>query len=410
MAQWDVPPSQSPGTCYALAEASRIESTRGLSTASTAPTGRHNMLLTAEEHAVKSARLPLLLSTLFLSALSIGVSTPAQAEDPVWKPIMDGKTLAGWHKNGLGEWTVEDGAFVGTSHNESLYGHLVSNDKYQEFVVRFLFQCTSGDSGFFIRTEMKEPDKTYGLQIQVGPCGSGTGGIYESYGRGWLQQPSKVQEAYCYREGRWNEMIISAQGPHVTVHVNGFKTADLTDDQIEQKAGVFALQMHSGVVNHTVFKDIAILEQGTIVPRQFLYSDVPRVTPAEDGTLVLDAAAAMTVGPEIRYLPEWAALGAFTDQDYARWPIDIRQPRAYEVYLTWSAPADHAGQSFVFSIGDQACAGTVGDTGSWAAYRTAKLGRVTLAAGSHEAELRPQGEFATQLMNVRQLRLVPVQQ
>jgi hypothetical protein len=187
---------------------------------------------------------------------------------PVWKPLADGRTLAGWHTNGEGEWTVEDGAFVGRSNNAQLYGHLVSDATYQDFTVRFEFRCPSGDSGFFIRTEMQEPDKTLGLQVQVGPCGSGTGGIYESYGRGWLQKPTDELERACYRLDGWNEMVITAQGPHVVVHVNGVKTADLNDPAIAQHAGVFALQMHSGVVNETRFRNIAILDEGTSAPKR----------------------------------------------------------------------------------------------------------------------------------------------
>jgi len=181
-------------------------------------------------------------------------------EDPVWKPLLNGKTLAGWHKNGDGEWTVEKGAVVGRAKKTQLYGHLVSDAKYKDFTVRFKFRCTSGDSGFFIRTVIKDPDKTLGLQIQVGPLGSGTGGIYESYGRGWLQRPTPEQEKEFYKEDTWNEMVISAHGNKVVVHVNGIKTADVIDDKICQKAGVLALQMHSGVVNVTMFKDLAILE------------------------------------------------------------------------------------------------------------------------------------------------------
>ncbi len=211
---------------------------------------------------MKSIRVVLISS--IASGVVAGLLGRAVAEDqPAWKPLSDGTTLAGWHTNGEGEWTVEDGAFVGRSHNAELYGHLVSDDTFKDFTVRFKFQCPSGDSGFFIRTRMEEPDRTIGLQVQVGPRGTGTGGIYESYGRGWLQPPpTRDDEAAYYKEDGWNEMVITAQGNRVVVHVNGVKTADLSDDQIAQEAGVFALQMHSGTVNLTKFKDIEILLPG----------------------------------------------------------------------------------------------------------------------------------------------------
>ena len=45
-----------------------------------------------------------------------------EAKEPDWKPLMDGKTLKGWHPVGDGQWSVEDGAFVGRANNEKLYG------------------------------------------------------------------------------------------------------------------------------------------------------------------------------------------------------------------------------------------------------------------------------------------------
>ena len=341
--------------------------------------------------------------------LTICVTRSTRAEDPAWEPIMDGKTLAGWHKNGLGNWTVEEGAFVGRSNKARLYGHLVSDEQFQDFTVRFKFQCTSGDSGFFIRTQMQDPDKTIGLQIQVGPCGSGTGGIYESYGRAWLQKPTKQQEAFCYREGQWNEMIIAAKGSRVTVHVNGFKTADLNDDKIKREAGVLALQMHSGVVNQTMFRDLAILEKGEIVPRRFLYDAVETVKPSADGSLVLHAADAMSAGPAIMYMPDWSAMGRFTDKDQVSWPLQVDQAGDYDVWLEWSVDDDHAGRPFVLEVGNQRLTGTVGKTGSWKTYKTAEIGQLKLEAGAQQAVFKPNGQFTATLLNLRRIKLVPVE-
>ncbi len=351
-----------------------------------------------------------LLTLLFASALFLAPAHLLQAEKPVWKPIADGKTLDGWHKNGLGDWTVEDGAYVGRSNKAKLYGHLVSDREYQDFTVRFKFQCTSGDSGFFIRTKMEEPDKTLGLQIQVGPCGSGTGGIYESYGRGWLQHPTLEQEKTFYREGTWNEMIISAHGPHVTVHVNGFKTADLNDDKINQQAGVFALQMHSGVVNHTMFKDLEILEKGAIVPKTFLYNEVQPIRQQSDGSLTLQAASGLGVGSHVTYMPSWAAFGSFTGHDRVEWPVEIEKSGNYDVWLEWSVADADAGHPFVFSVGQEQMSGTVAKTGSADEYAKAKIGQMKLSAGSSQAVVQPKGQLSTSLMNLRRISLVPAQQ
>ena len=174
-----------------------------------------------------------------------------------WNPLMDGKTLAGWHPVGDGKWTVEDGAFVGRANNEKLYGLLVSDKMFRDFTVRFKFKCLSGDSGFYIRTIIKEPEEANGLQVQVGRVKSGVGGIYESYGRAWISKPSDGLEESYTRDDQWNEMVIDAHGGNVAVHVNGIKSAELKDDP-SRPEGHFALQMHSGTVMHVLFKDIEI--------------------------------------------------------------------------------------------------------------------------------------------------------
>ena len=194
---------------------------------------------------------------LVTSNLAIG-----DEKKPAWKSLMDGKTLAGWHAVGDGQWTVEDGAFVGRADKEKLYGLLVSDNVFSNFTVRLKFKCISGDSGFYIRTIIKEPEKAHGLQVQVGRTKSGVGGIYESYGRGWVSKPSDELEKSYTKDDEWNEMVIDAEDGNVVVHVNGIKSAELKDDP-GRPEGHFALQMHSGCVMHVLFKDIEIHDKAS---------------------------------------------------------------------------------------------------------------------------------------------------
>ncbi len=197
-----------------------------------------------------------LVSFAVAGFLAIGLAGAAEKKAD-WKPLMDGKTLTGWHPMGDGKWTVEDGAFVGRANNEKLYGLLVSDKSFRDFTVRFKFKCLSGDSGFYIRTIVKEPEKANGLQVQVGRIKSGVGGIYESYGRAWVSKPSDELEKSYTKDDEWNEMVIDAHGGNVTVTVNGVKSAELKDDP-SRAEGHFALQMHAGCVMDVRFKDIEI--------------------------------------------------------------------------------------------------------------------------------------------------------
>jgi hypothetical protein len=197
---------------------------------------------------------------LLLAACLLARAAGAAAEEKKnWKPLTDGKTLAGWHPVGDGKWTVENGALVGRANNEKLYGLLFSDETFKDFTVRFKFKFIAGDSGFYIRTIFKEPDEARELQVQVGAPGSGVGRIYESYGRGWLVKPDPEAEKKVYKANDWNEMTIAAHGGHIVVAVNGVTTCELKDYK-GRTVGHFALQMHAGTVNEVMFKDIEIAE------------------------------------------------------------------------------------------------------------------------------------------------------
>lgn len=200
-----------------------------------------------------------LLSVLATSAADDGLSAGPDGSESTkaWAPLFNGSTLEGWHRVGDGEWTVEDGVIVGRANKEKLYGLLFTDDQFDDFTVRFKFKVLAGDSGFYIRTVFKEPDQAHGNQVQVGLSGSGVGGVYESYGRGWLDKPSDEVQQKILNDRDWNDMSISASGGDIVVHVNGTKTAELKDDPSRRK-GHFALQMHSGNLMHLMFKDIEV--------------------------------------------------------------------------------------------------------------------------------------------------------
>ena len=209
---------------------------------------------------MRCSKVAILVLSFVFCAVLVADAGAAEAKKPKYKPLMDGKTLKGWHPVGDGKWTVEDGAFVGRADNEKLYGLLVSDKKFKDFTVRFKFKCLSGDSGFYVRTIIKPPEKANGLQVQVGRTESGVGGIYESYGRAWVDKPETEDEKKYVKDDAWNEMIIAAHGGDVTVQVNGTKTAELKDDP-SRPEGHFALQMHAGCVMHVEFREIEILEK-----------------------------------------------------------------------------------------------------------------------------------------------------
>ena len=129
------------------------------------------------------------LMAFALPAEPVAANQDAAGDKAGWRPLFDGKTLAGWQQVGDGEWVVEDGAIVGrTQEAAKLYGLLVSDKVYHDFTVRLKFKSIKGNSGFYVRTVLEDPDMAHGLQIEVDPRNN-SGGIYESYGRDWVAKP-----------------------------------------------------------------------------------------------------------------------------------------------------------------------------------------------------------------------------
>jgi hypothetical protein len=74
---------------------------------------------------------------------------------------------------------------------------------------------------------------------------SSPGGIYESYGRGWLVQiPDEKEE--ILKVGDWNTLRIIVKGDNVKTYLNGEEMVDLYDEKIGAAQGRIALQIHDG--------------------------------------------------------------------------------------------------------------------------------------------------------------------
>ena len=90
-----------------------------------------------------------------------------------------------------------------------------------------------------------EGTKVSGWQVEVAPPGDNTGGIYESYGRGWLIQPDPEKDK-ALKMGEWNTMKIRVVGSEVTTWLNGTEMVNLVDEKIGAGKGAIALQIHDG--------------------------------------------------------------------------------------------------------------------------------------------------------------------
>ena len=177
---------------------------------------------------------------LFLSSLIFSCNMPTETIS-----LFNGKNLDGWIIYGTEKWYVEDGELICESGPDKDYGYLGTNKYFDDFILELDFkQEDNGNSGVFFRSTV-DGVKVKGWQVEVAPPGYHSGGIYESYGRGWLIKPDKSKDSIV-KMGEWNKMKIKVYGDEVTTWINENQMIKIKDSIIGLGKGGVALQIHDG--------------------------------------------------------------------------------------------------------------------------------------------------------------------
>ena len=177
----------------------------------------------------------------FLLAFFLCAGTPPGG----FKKIFNGKNLSGWTVHGTEKWYVQNSELVCESGPDKQYGYLSTNASYHNFILTLKFKLeANGNSGVFIRSGI-EGTKISGWQVEVAPPDKNTGGIYESYGRGWIVKPGAEEQKYL-KAADWNDMRIQVIDDEVTTWLNGKQMVHLKDEKLGAGKGFIALQIHDG--------------------------------------------------------------------------------------------------------------------------------------------------------------------
>lgn len=231
---------------------------------------------------LKTCRLPALLCGLLLMFGLVAPFTALAADDDAdFKPIFNGKDLAGWDGNPK-FWSVKDGAITGTTTKENpTQGNtfLIWKDgQLDDFELRLEFKIVGGNSGIQYRSKDLGNWVVGGYQADFEAGDTYSGINYEERGRGILCQrgekvviekdgkkkaervteSKKLQDAI--KKEDWNNYVITAQGNHLVHKINGNVTADVTDHEEAKRAmqGILALQLHAGPPMVVQFKNIRL--------------------------------------------------------------------------------------------------------------------------------------------------------
>ena len=159
--------------------------------------------------------------------------------------LFNGVDLSGWTIHGTEKWYVEDGDLVCENGSDNEYGYLSTDEYYDDFILTLEYkQESNGNSGVFFRSTL-DGIIINGWQVEISPPGHDTGGIYESYGRGWLIKPDPIKDK-SLKYGDWNSMKIMVKGDNVKTWLNGVEMIHIKDQKIGKGKGSIALQIHAG--------------------------------------------------------------------------------------------------------------------------------------------------------------------
>jgi hypothetical protein len=224
-----------------------------------------------------------ILSLLTLCLFMISCSQGSLKKDE-FVSLFDGKTLKGWR--GYEKfWSVKDGVIVGKSSPQNKVSpntFLIHEKEVADFELHFEYRfAVAGNSGVQYRSRVLD-EKKFSVGGYQGDFEAGkkyTGILYEERGRGILAnrgqqvvidakgkkkaQKKKLPNVDAIEKiklGDWVKYIVIAKGNHLQHFVNGVKTIDVIDNQVEKRKmkGVLAFQMHQGNPMEIQFRNIKI--------------------------------------------------------------------------------------------------------------------------------------------------------
>ena len=169
---------------------------------------------------------------------------PIGSEKEPWVTLIDGENgLENFNRVGDVNWLAMRGSIQGDRLNSGKgTGHLVTKNSYKDFQIYAEFWADEdANSGIFMRAQ--DPKK-------IGADNAYEVNIYDKrpgpeYGTGAIVNFAKVNPM-PKAAGKWNTFVITANGPRLTVVMNGVTTADIEDKSFA--SGPITLQYGSGII------------------------------------------------------------------------------------------------------------------------------------------------------------------
>ena len=176
-----------------------------------------------------------------------------------FKPMFNGRDFTGWEGN-LKFWKVVDGTIVGNSTGLKRNEFLATKAKYADFELRLEFRMKNGAGNSGVQFRSRRLPGSHAVEGYQADLGKGYWGcLYDEHRRRKTLVHAPKTLATVLKKSGWNTYVIRAQGSHLTLKINGLTTVDYNEpDQKIARAGIIALQLHSGPAMKMEFRKVRI--------------------------------------------------------------------------------------------------------------------------------------------------------
>jgi hypothetical protein len=182
----------------------------------------------------------LALGLLTMSASAQELNTLTSKEKKAgWKLLFDGTDLKGWHAylqaGKTPAWKVVDGAVVADQEakkNGAAEGDLTTDAEYENYELTLEWKISEGGNSGIIFGVKEDPkySQTYltGPEMQVLDDAKNEDGKNLKHNSGDLYDLIKAPSLATKPVGEWNQVKILKKNNHLTLWLNGVKTAETT--------------------------------------------------------------------------------------------------------------------------------------------------------------------------------------
>ena len=196
-------------------------------------------------------RLAKYINLLFAGISIVLATSHIQAADNDWVTLIDGtQGMENFNIVGDANWSAENNAIQATEGSGASW--LVSKNSYSDFSLRVEFWASNdSNSGIYMRCEDAN-------QITDRTCYEAN--VFDqrgdpSFGTGAIVHIAPVEEPRPTAGNSWNVFVITLDGDHLVVELNGKRTVDVHDDLLS--SGPIALQWGRGALR---FRKVVIKE------------------------------------------------------------------------------------------------------------------------------------------------------